>query len=62
MHAHLHVTNKPALAVGRVEGNSVAIAKISGDLVRLETGGTGTDLGMGGLSLVLSAPDRVYEL
>ncbi|APE45764.1 DUF305 domain-containing protein (plasmid) [Sulfitobacter alexandrii] len=49
-------TSRPALAVGRIDGGSVALAKISGDLVRLEAGDAGSTWGTEGMTVALSAP------
>ena len=49
-------TSRPALAVGRLDGGSVALAKISGDLVRLEAGDAGSTWGTEGMTVALSAP------
>lgn len=49
-------TSRPALAVGRIDGGSVALAKISGDLVRLEAGDAGITWGTEGMTVALSAP------
>ncbi|MEY8827077.1 DUF305 domain-containing protein [Sedimentitalea sp. XS_ASV28] len=55
-------TSKPALAIGGVDGGSVALAKISGDLVRLKVGDAGTIWGTEGISVALSAPDETGAL
>jgi len=49
-------SSKPALAIGGVDGGSVALAKISGDLVRLKVGDAGTIWGTEGMTVALSAP------
>ena len=55
-------TSKPVLAAGQIDGTPAALAKISGDLVRLgSTGGTGT-LRAEGMSVALSAPDGAAAL
>lgn len=55
-------TSKPVLAAGQIDGAPAALAKISGDLVRLgSTDGTGT-LSTEGMSVALSAPDGTAAL
>ncbi|MFV1805031.1 DUF305 domain-containing protein [Phaeobacter sp. Ax4a-4a] len=55
-------TSKPVLAAGQIDGAPAALAKISGDLVRLgSTDGTGT-LSTEGMSVSLSAPDGAAAL
>ena len=55
-------TSKPVLAAGQIEGAPAALAKISGDLVRLgSTDATGT-LSTEGMSVSLSAPDGAAAL
>ena len=50
------------LAAGQIDGAPAALAKISGDLVRLgSTDGTGT-LSTEGMSVALSAPDGTAAL
>ena len=55
-------TSRPALAVGRIDGGSVALAKISGDLVRLEAGDAGSTWGTEGMTVALSAPSGTGTL
>ncbi len=55
-------TSKPVLAMSEVDGSNVALAKISGDLVRLDAGGAGTSWTTGGMSLSLSATDDTDTL
>ena len=55
-------TSRPALAVGRIDGGSVALAKISGDLVRLEAGDAGSTWGKEGMTVALSAPSGTGTL
>jgi len=55
-------TSRPALAVGRIDGGSVALAKISGDLVRLEAGDAGSTWGTEGMTVELSAPSGTGTL
>ena len=55
-------TSRPALAVGRLDGGSVALAKISGDLVRLEAGDAGSTWGTEGMTVALSAPSGTGTL
>jgi hypothetical protein len=49
-------TSKPVLVVGRIDGSDAALARISGDLVRLDAGDTASTWGTQGMSVALSAP------
>ena len=55
-------TSKPALAVGGVDGGTAALAKISGDLVRLESGDAANVWRTGGMSVALSTPEGTGAL
>lgn len=48
--------------MGRIDGGSVALAKISGDLVRLEAGDAGSTWGTEGMTVALSAPSGTGTL
>ena len=57
-------TSPPALATGDVDGETVGLMKISGDLVRLDGGADGRSFGIGDLSVTLSGaggPDLEVE-
>ena len=55
-------TSKPVLAAGQIDGATAALAKISGDLVRLDSTGGSATLSTEGMSVTLSAPDGSASL
>jgi hypothetical protein len=55
-------TSKPVLASGQIDGATAALAKISGDLVRLDSTGGSATLSTEGMSVTLSAPDGAAAL